>query len=190
MCVFAINLHRSFRWQVDSSWGLAPVGISGISKDEASHLLNKTLPAPEDPDTYVIQLEVFHNLHCLNMLRMTIYPDQYPDMVAYHDNGTINHGTLQALHMGELNHTLLESLYFALSMLRKTDKLSNTSLDHCLDALRQSTMCEADVTPVTFLNNYFGRGVYPNLIATHTCRDFDALVNWAKRREVKNYQAN
>ena len=93
---------------MDSLWVSVPVGISGISKDEASHLLNKTLSAPEDPDTYMIQLEVFHNLHCLNMLRKTIYPDQYPDMVAYHDNGTINHGTLQALHMGELNHTLLE----------------------------------------------------------------------------------
>ena len=86
---------------------LIAVGISGISKDEASHLLNKTLPAPKDPDTYMIQLEVFHNLHCLNMLRKTLYPEQYPDMVAYHDNGTINHGTLQALHMGESTITLL-----------------------------------------------------------------------------------
>ncbi|KAL9610610.1 MAG: hypothetical protein Q9167_004684 [Letrouitia subvulpina] len=136
------------------------VGISGISKDEASNLLNETLPAPHDPNTYMIQLEVFHNLHCLNMLRKTIYPDQYPDMVSYHDNGTINHGTLQALHM-----------------------------DHCLDALRQSTMCESDVTPVTFVHNFFGRGVYPNLVATHTCRDFNALVKWAKGREVKDYEA-
>ncbi|KAI4157983.1 MAG: hypothetical protein LQ342_007843 [Letrouitia transgressa] len=152
---------RGTKEEKDALWAATyEFGISGISKDEASNLLNETLPAPHDPETYMIQLEVFHNLHCLNMLRKTIYPDQYPDMVSYHDNGTINHGTLQALHM-----------------------------DHCLDALRQSTMCESDVTPVTFVNNFFGRGVYPNLVATHTCRDFDALVNWAKGREVKDYEA-
>ena len=131
----------------------------------------------------MIQLEVFHNLHCLNMLRKTIYPDQYPDMVAYHDNGTINHGTLQALHMGN-SPSLLCLCTFGSVTLTKGRK------DHCLDALRQSTMCEADVTPVTFVHNFFGRGVYPNLVATHTCRDFDVLVDWAKEREVKDYQAN
>ncbi|CRG89603.1 hypothetical protein PISL3812_06641 [Talaromyces islandicus] len=133
-------------------------GISGITKDEASNLLNETLPSPHDPDTYMIQLEVFHNLHCLNMLRKTLYPDQYPEMWAYHDNGTVNHGTLQSLHM-----------------------------DHCIDALRQSTMCESDITPIRFVNNYFGRGVFPDLVATHTCRDFDAIVEWAKEHEVKGY---
>jgi hypothetical protein len=136
-------------------------GISGISEKEASNLLNATLPAPNDPKTYMIQLEVFHNLHCLNMLRKSLYPEQYPEMVEYYSNGTINHNTLAALHM-----------------------------DHCLDALRQSTMCEADITPVIFVHNFFGRGVYPKLIATHTCRDFDAIVEWAKEREVKDYEAN
>jgi hypothetical protein len=51
-------------------------------------------------------------------------------------------------------------------------------------------MCEADITPVIFVHNFFGRGVYPKLIATHTCRDFDAIVEWAKEREVKDYEAN
>jgi hypothetical protein len=77
------------------------VGISWLTKKEASHLLNKTLPAPHDSDKYMIQLEVFHNLHCLNMLRKSLYPDQYPEMWEYHENGTVNHNTLQSLHMGE-----------------------------------------------------------------------------------------
>jgi hypothetical protein len=51
-------------------------------------------------------------------------------------------------------------------------------------------MCEADITPVIFVHNFFGRGVYPKLIATHTCRDFDAIVEWAKEREVKDYKPN
>jgi hypothetical protein len=51
----------------------------------------------------MIQLEVFHNLHCLNMLRKSLYPEQYPEMVEYYPNGTINHNTLAALHMGKLS---------------------------------------------------------------------------------------
>lgn len=77
------------------------VGISWITKEEASRMVNQTLPAPHDPDKYMIQLEVFHNLHCLNMLRKSLYPDEYPEMWEYHKNGTVNHNTLQSLHMGE-----------------------------------------------------------------------------------------
>ncbi|KAJ5772372.1 hypothetical protein N7520_002901 [Penicillium odoratum] len=95
------------------------------------------------------------------MLRKSLYPDQYPKMWAYHENGTVNHGTLQSMHM-----------------------------DHCIDVLRQSTMCEADVTPIPFVRSYFGCGVFPNIIATHTCRDFDAIVQWAKEREVQDYEAH
>lgn len=41
------------------------------------------------------------------MLRKTIYPDQYGGMVENWPNGTINHYTLQAKHMG------IEASFFA-----------------------------------------------------------------------------
>lgn len=63
-------------------------------------------------------------------------------------------------------------------------------IDHCVDALRQSTMCEADITPIPFVHNYFGRGVFPSIVATHTCRDFGVISKWAKEREVKDYKAH
>jgi hypothetical protein len=41
------------------------------------------------------------------MLRKSLYPEQYPEMVEYYSNGTINHNTLAALHMGIYIHSYL-----------------------------------------------------------------------------------
>ncbi|KAK0672606.1 hypothetical protein QBC41DRAFT_299544 [Cercophora samala] len=49
------------------------VGISSISAAEARPMENKTLPIPGEQGRYIIQLAVFHQLHCLNIIRKGIY---------------------------------------------------------------------------------------------------------------------
>lgn len=44
---------------------LPPVGISHITKEEASQLVNQTYRFPGHKDHYCITLDVFHQLHCL-----------------------------------------------------------------------------------------------------------------------------
>ncbi|KAK8139507.1 hypothetical protein PG984_002887 [Apiospora sp. TS-2023a] len=66
----------------DAQWDdLYGFGISRIPMDKASQLVNKTVPIPGEPGQYVIQLNVFHQLHCLNMLRKRLYSkvDYPPD---------------------------------------------------------------------------------------------------------------
>ena len=41
------------------------MGVVGISKEENSRLLNGTATAPKDPKQYVVEIELFHQLHCL-----------------------------------------------------------------------------------------------------------------------------
>lgn len=41
------------------------VGLTRISMDEASKLVNRTVPIPEEPENYMVTLNVFHHLHCL-----------------------------------------------------------------------------------------------------------------------------
>ncbi|KAI9046410.1 hypothetical protein LZ554_009585 [Drepanopeziza brunnea f. sp. 'monogermtubi'] len=48
-------------------------GITRISADEARPMDNKTLPIPGPEGGYVVQLTVFHQLHCLNLIRKGIY---------------------------------------------------------------------------------------------------------------------
>ncbi len=51
--------------------------ISAISPESAAKLPNATTPFTYDTDHYIIELDVFHQLHCLNMLRKLVYPDAY-----------------------------------------------------------------------------------------------------------------
>ncbi|KAI1862903.1 hypothetical protein JX265_008949 [Neoarthrinium moseri] len=145
------------REALDAMWAdLYDFGTSGISPEEASNLFNATAVAPLAEDVYLIELQVIHDLHCLNMLRKVAYPDQYPDMIDHYENGTVNHDTTQGFH-----------------------------IDHCIDALRQSIQCTADVTPIKWQHHpdddYH---VFPLTWSTRTCRNFDAVRNWAKERQV------
>ena len=61
--------------------------------------------------------------------------------------------------------------------------------DHCINAIREALMCSSDVTPITF--HYVSEEdhhVFPNLAATHTCRDFDVIKDWAKTRQVEQWK--
>jgi hypothetical protein len=50
--------------------------------------------------------------------------------------------------------------------------------------LRVNLMCSADVTPAVFydaLENPQRRDALPNWSSLHTCRNFDAILEWNKR---------
>ncbi|KAK9422661.1 hypothetical protein SUNI508_00524 [Seiridium unicorne] len=66
-------------------------------------------------------------------------------------------------------------------------------LDHCLDSLRLTLMCDADTTliPVEWSNE--GNRIMPKFETTHTCRDYGALKEWATERDSvdeKKYREN
>ncbi|KAF5313157.1 hypothetical protein D9619_003702 [Psilocybe cf. subviscida] len=67
---------------LDQMWeDLYDFGVHKLTKEEASILPNKTSAIPGDVDgSYISEIEVFHQLHCLNMIRQALYPEHYPDM--------------------------------------------------------------------------------------------------------------
>ncbi|KAF7799138.1 hypothetical protein EIP86_010369 [Pleurotus ostreatoroseus] len=85
--VFTSNFHESNIYlhypndEVDKAWTdlYNEFGPSQISRSEAMLLPNKTLPIPADPEHYIVALSVFHQIHCLNVLRKAIYPEYYSD---------------------------------------------------------------------------------------------------------------
>ncbi|KAJ7910447.1 hypothetical protein B0H13DRAFT_2661031 [Mycena leptocephala] len=65
---------------LDAAWNdLYNFGISQIPKSQAALLPNKTHPIPGDEGNYIVELDVFHNLHCLNMIRKGLHADYYKD---------------------------------------------------------------------------------------------------------------
>ncbi|KAJ7158137.1 hypothetical protein C8R46DRAFT_1292155 [Mycena filopes] len=64
--------------EVDAAWeNLYQFGISSIPKDQAALLPNKTFPLSFNTTEYIIQLEIFHQLHCLNQIRKGVHRDYY-----------------------------------------------------------------------------------------------------------------
>lgn len=63
-------------------------------------------------------------------------------------------------------------------------------VDHCIDSLRQSLMCSSDTSVITWVwdeNTHASRG---NLNTVHTCRDFEAIRQWALDHEAKKFNQN
>ncbi|KAH6721008.1 hypothetical protein BKA61DRAFT_466802, partial [Leptodontidium sp. MPI-SDFR-AT-0119] len=126
-----------------------------ITPSEAAHLNEPTAHLPHDENTYIITLGVFHQLHCVNHLRKALYPDEHPGLWEYNPDGTVKRDTVLALHW-----------------------------DHCIDILRQTLMCHADITPMPDGN------VYSVLAASETCRDFERVREWAVERRITHWRWN
>ncbi|KAJ3819934.1 hypothetical protein F5880DRAFT_1488868, partial [Lentinula raphanica] len=71
--------------EIDKNWeDLYMYGVTQIPASEANKLFDKTVPIPGDESNYIVTLEVFHQLHCLNLLRKSLYPDYYSTTPVIH----------------------------------------------------------------------------------------------------------
>lgn len=70
----------------------SPGILSSVDAEVAGRLPEETerLPVPGRENEYVITLDVFHQLHCLDVVRMALYRDRY-DKHFYFPNGTIDY---------------------------------------------------------------------------------------------------
>ncbi|KAJ7042689.1 hypothetical protein C8F04DRAFT_1076762 [Mycena alexandri] len=65
--------------EVDKAWeSLYEFAYSKIPRNQAIRLANKTYPILGDEQEYVLALDVFHELHCLDEIRKAMHPDYYP----------------------------------------------------------------------------------------------------------------
>jgi len=92
-----VSITRSYEYRMINSKFL--VGVSQIPKSDAVKLVNTTLPRPGSDD-YLIELDVFHQLHCLNDLRKAFYPDRYPGKWPYLD-GKVDYKSITFMHWGK-----------------------------------------------------------------------------------------
>ncbi|EAU31769.1 predicted protein [Aspergillus terreus NIH2624] len=134
----------------NAAWSdLYNFGISRIPKSDAAHLVNKTVPIADDPGQYAISLDVFHQLHCLNMVRKRVWSTEV--------------------------------------YLPEDELMGIEHIDHCIDTIRQSLMCAVDVTPLPFVWVERDQRVKEVAAVIHTCRDFDAIKDWAQEHHIKTF---
>lgn len=60
--------------------------------------------------------------------------------------------------------------------------------DHCIDALRQTVMCHADISPIPWrVNIPANKVIIPRLSTTHTCRNFTKIQAWAHDHDAGDW---
>ncbi|KAK5993603.1 hypothetical protein PT974_07037 [Cladobotryum mycophilum] len=66
--------------EVNAKWEALynKIGLSQISAESSARLPNATTPLASDPTQFMVELDVFHQLHCLNLMRKLVYPDVFP----------------------------------------------------------------------------------------------------------------
>ncbi|UJO20680.1 Cyclochlorotine biosynthesis protein O [Fulvia fulva] len=163
--------------ETDQRWeALYQYNASVISETQARRLLTPTMAIP-GTKRYLVELEVFHNLHCLNELRKLLWPERYRLLEQLtSENGTIDRSSFGFKHWGEI-----------ISAGRPSMRL--TRKDHCVDSLRQALMCNADISPISWhVNVPFNRGIYPRLATTHTCKDFSQIQKWAAEHHAPSFE--
>ncbi|KAK7052283.1 Tat pathway signal sequence [Favolaschia claudopus] len=72
--------YQGYGLQVDKAWHELYASISPtiLTENEAKQLPNWTQPLNVDGEMqYSVEFAVFHDLHCLNLARMSLYPDHY-----------------------------------------------------------------------------------------------------------------
>ncbi|KAF7324953.1 hypothetical protein MKEN_00537700 [Mycena kentingensis (nom. inval.)] len=140
--------------KLDQMWSdLYNFGISRIPKEQAALLPNKTHAIPGDPGYYIAELDVFHNLHCLNKVRMALDPDYYPDWRISTTGNWI-----------------------------ETQKNATEHVNHCIDWIRQSIMCSSDTSVVVWQWKEWANTSLVQGNVAHTCRKFEKIQDWAKDR--------
>ncbi|KAL1662832.1 hypothetical protein GGF50DRAFT_89746 [Schizophyllum commune] len=142
------TLYQQLTDEADEAWeDLYTPSIFMIPRDVAARLPNRTHPVTRDaPEgNYLAHLDVFHQIHCLNYLRMSLSPERYKPLI---------------------RHDLLEYEH----------------LSHCVDSIRQSLMCSADVSVNVWQWSEHYQAVAGRVNVAHSCRNFNKIKDWVRER--------
>jgi hypothetical protein len=101
--------------------------------------------------------------------------DHYPVLISvFHELHCLD--SIRHIYFGRTEH-------FDRDPVVNAQVLAPDHIDHCFDSLRQTIMCGADIAPMPYRWNERRQKALGALDVQHTCRDFDSLLDWAKRPE-------
>ncbi|KAL1747969.1 hypothetical protein HDZ31DRAFT_60839 [Schizophyllum fasciatum] len=77
------SLYQELTDEADEAWKeLYDPSVVKLTREEAVRLPNRTHPITHGADGFYLgQLDVFHQLHCLNYLRMSLSPERYKPII-------------------------------------------------------------------------------------------------------------
>lgn len=77
-----------------------------------------------------------------------------------------------------------QGLYGAVDWNNTGSDMSIVHLDHCIDLIRQSLQCAADVTPITWIRSRKDGIARGQINMLHTCRNYEKIHQWALQHQT------
>ncbi|OTA65064.1 hypothetical protein K449DRAFT_420806 [Hypoxylon sp. EC38] len=144
---------------LDEAWTvLTHMNNSGVPA-EVIDRIGKSRIAVKYPESqggqYDIGIEVFHHMHCLNIIRQYTYKEYYL--------------------YGELENRP--------KSFTDPEHIIRAHIDHCIEMLREVLLCQGDVGIITY-NWVKPWGIYPDFSTEHKCRKLDKIVAWADKHAL------
>ncbi|PLN86862.1 hypothetical protein BDW42DRAFT_546 [Aspergillus taichungensis] len=136
---------REKLWEDTWHMGVIDVPADKLGAMNKSHsgLTYKHVPS-DFGKGYIAQVEVFHQLHCVHMLRQWAYKEYWTDQGLPLPGGMSPDSEISKMH-----------------------------LDHCIEVLRVNLMCTSDVTPILIeLDPKAPFGERADFRSHHRCRNF------------------
>ncbi|KAH8596830.1 hypothetical protein B0O99DRAFT_685309 [Bisporella sp. PMI_857] len=141
-------------------WFYGAVPIPENKMQYLNRTLQETWSTQPDGSGYRALIEVFHQLHCLDVIRQYTWRDYY----AQHP----------------------ETVSIPFLLLQDNEVYARKHTDHCIEALRLSIMCHGDVTPYLLKTDPNApAGVDPDFSPHHKCVKFDPLVEFMNGQKYK-----
>ncbi len=125
---------------------------------------------------YLGVISVWHDLHCLDIIRRGLRSDYYGSRVKPEEQALFTAG-----HYGKSN-----TLRSSPQSLSKT--LALNTADHCVERIRQTVMCHADLgvfVPEWVADSHAPESKILHSNAQSQCVDWTALDSWARKRALK-----
>ena len=157
---------------IDAAWAeLLQYEYPAITPEEIA--LNPSLSYKKDKDRhpttgkYHFALDVFHNLHCLNAVRMELDKDYYG-----------------AHHHGHVGRRAQHDQSYDAPQQSAWEVASRDHIDHCMNHIRQSLQCRPDLSPAAMhvFADFDGSKYFLGNAEKHTCYDWESIMRWAAAR--------
>ncbi|KAL1682798.1 hypothetical protein EV122DRAFT_248996 [Schizophyllum commune] len=159
------TIYQQLTDEADEAWeDLYTPSIFMISHDVAAQLPNRTHPVTRDaPEgNYLAHLDVFHQIHCLNYLRMSLSPERYKPL--------IRHDLLEYEHLSHCVDSIRQSLMRVPLVFRWSRSLT------------LEPRCSADVSVNVWQWSEHYQAVAGRVNVAHSCRNFNKIKDWVRER--------
>lgn len=172
-------------WLVEVTESNIVDAISSLTTDENGRLADPTVPAFGNASQLYGGLDVFHQLHCL--VSALLFEDV---LYARADLRAAKDYVRKALEPERYGGADGRRASF-MDKRKATTDLPHVSagehVSHCLDMIRQSLMCSADISIISWYMPIASSAEHtpnplPRFDQTRMCRDFDRLRDWARSR--------